>query len=191
MDARSIWRCGTAWAGPLPVLLVACILAACGQEEAGDDPAVIELEGATVPLSVVKSEYDRVNGEGSYANAGFDQRREFVETLANKEVLVQEVHRHVDEPSKITRVQLRRQRERNLVGAFWYRILRHRTTPPETVDHYMNRFSQERLVSHILLTERDKALEILRQLQEGASFESLAREHSWHRETADEGGRIG
>jgi peptidyl-prolyl cis-trans isomerase C len=175
--------------GLASLLLAALVAGGCGKK--ADDPVVVRMKGKEITLSQIRSEFDRVKGPGAYDAAPFGQRLDFARTLADKEVLLSEARRLVKEPSKLRRVQLARYRERFLIGAFWEHILKGRTVPPESIAAFRKPYLEERLVSHILLPEEEKARDVLRRLEAGESFETLARELSWDVESREQGGRLG
>lgn len=175
----------------LASVVLVCLFLAAGCGGKGDDPIVIKMKGQSVTLSEIKEAYDRVGGEGAYDNATIPERLDFVETWADKEILKSEAMKHVKEPSETTRVQLTRYRERFLVTAFWKQMSEGVTVPQDTIDCYRDILRKQMLLSVIQVSEEEEARDLLRGIESGASFESLARLHSEDRYTKDAGGRTG
>lgn len=180
------WHHGVILAG---AAILVVFLAACGG--GGNDPIVIKMEGKEIPLSIVISEFNRVNGDESYDGATPGERLAFAQTLAHKEVVLSEAHKMVKGPSKVAQVQIRRYKERRILGAFWGNAMSENAISPDSLAFYRNLFGQERLISRIQVGTTELAQELIGRIQNGESFESLAREYSSDTESRDSGGRVG
>jgi peptidyl-prolyl cis-trans isomerase C len=178
----------------LGAALVLCFLGCTGDAENGrgdaEDLIVIEMKGGDVRLSKIRSEYDRVKGQGAFENSTFPERLEFAETYANKECLLREAKRHVKSPSRVTEVQLARYRERFLENAFWREVSPEEIViPPDTLESYRSNFRRQMLLNVIRVPTEDQARDLISRIEAGESFEALARRHSTEPYTKDSGGR--
>lgn len=182
---------GTIVAGlKLAPIFAVCLLLVAGCAKK-DDPVVIKMKGKTLTLSDIKEAYDRVNGEGFFDNATIPERQEFAETWANKEILLSEARKHVKEPSKTTKLQLVRYRERFLEVAYWRQMSEGVTLPEDTLSYYRDVSRKQMLLSVIQVSTDEEAEDLLRRVRAGESFETLARLHSEDRYTKEAGGRTG
>ena len=176
------------WTG---ICLAAGWLAILGCGKKTNEVVAIRMSGGDIPLSVVRTEFERVNGADSFTGASQEARIEFAETLANKEILLREARKSVREPSLRTRVQLTRYRERFLDTAFWRKMSEDVSVPEDTIAVYLRKQMEQRLVSVIQVPSAELAGGLLAKLRGGESFETLARLHSTHAPTRNEGGRLG
>lgn len=178
----------------LGAALVLFFVGCTGDAENGrgdsEDLVVIEMKGGDVQLSEIRSEYDRVKGQGAYENSTFPERLEFAETYASKECLLREAKKHVKSPSRVTEVQLTRYRERFLENAFWREVSPEEIViPPDTLEYHRSSLRRQMLLNVIRVPTEDRARDLISRIEAGENFETLARLHSTEPYTKESGGR--
>lgn len=166
-------RCGVACAGALGLVL---LLGGCAKQSA--DPAVISLEGRTVPRSELVFEYDRIHGADAWTKASADARRSFIETYAQKELLVRNAEKEYG-PELTGREQLIFDRwyEKQVNSLFWKHWRDAIPIPPAVVDSLREVLKEQRYLRQAVCQDEGLAREISQKARAGADFEQTVRSY--------------
>jgi len=159
------------------------------------DPVVAEVAGKRITVS----EYDQIAAEllEEYykdAEINLETKHKLLDTMISKELLVLEgLERGLDQEPDIAR-PVDRLRQRLLLKAVYDReAVGDIELTDEEVERYFyeGEFNEEIRTSHVLCATEEVAEEVLRELQNGASFEKLAMKRSLHRSSGRRGGDMG
>ncbi len=157
--------------------LAALVGLGCAPEE--QDPIVIALEGRTVPLSEIVASYDRIHGPNHWRNDDYEARKEFVELVAKKELLVQNAREYFDHqlPPRES-MMLDRWLEKNVMMHHWPKVRARIDVPQSYIDSLAAIMTHERYIRHVVSRYEADAQEIYDAIQAGGAFEATAQEYA-------------
>jgi len=179
-----------------PVLLAwLCLAVACSDPPA-QEPVVARVGGRAITVE----DYDRMAAKLlAGPSKGLDAsdpaaRRELLEAMISKELLLQEAGRRGLDRDDDLVAQLEDEEEKRTLRAL-HQMVVGEPAEPEEVDmqlyFYEEGFDEEVRVAHVMCATRAAAEQVLADLAAGASFEALAAERSTHRYSAWRGGDVG
>jgi peptidyl-prolyl cis-trans isomerase C len=186
------------------IFVAAGLAAACGQDSGQEAAApadpfgpaeVAVVDGERIPeslfrlytLGIYQVNADDLTPEG---------RRQFIEELVLLRVLADEAERRGLDQERRVAAELELQRIQHLARAMTQRYSEENPpTESELRDLYETNLSRLRTsqyrARHILVDTEGEAENIIEQLNQGADFAALAREHSTDTSTAQQGGELG
>lgn len=171
--------CGKSTARLAAVLLLGVLAAAgCGRKES--DPTVVSLDGRAVKLSELEAAYDRIHGQNHWRNDSFEDRKQFAELVAKKEMLVRHARETVG--GKLPpRQQMIRDRwlEKQIHGIFWPKVRAGIEIPAAHIDSLAREMTHERHLRHVLCRTEAMAQEILAKVRAGGDFLEIGREYAY------------
>ena len=171
--------------------LVLLLAATCQVAHSDDDSVLAIINDYQLRTSDINAQIAKMP-LGDQVSVRSDTEK-FAESLIQEEVLFQYVlnNRFNDEPELRTEVK---------TLAVNYLIKKYVTDKLDVTDAQIEAFYQQNTsairgetiqVSHILTATRDECEQLLQQLQNGSSFEALAKKHSIHQSSAERGGALG
>ena len=172
------------------VLALGAVLSGCGGDSHG--PVLAEVGETRIHAAQLRRYEERLAESLRSKEAGIEGRRQHLQALIDKEILIQEAAARGWDRDPAMRRKLDREWTERLVKEFLAREVDAKITleDQEIHDHYL-KTGRNRAVKagKIVVESREEAEEIVRLLQGGADFGELARERSTHRATAEQGGR--
>jgi parvulin-like peptidyl-prolyl isomerase len=142
------------------------------------DPVVISLDGESVRLSRIIAEYDRIHGPNHWANDAEEARREFVDLVAKKELLVRYTREYLNNELPLReRMILNRWLEKQVMQSHWRKVRDSLAAPEAFVDSLARAMQEERYTRQIVCRNETDAREIHARLAAGADFEQIGREY--------------
>lgn len=164
-------RSGLAFAGGLALVV---LLGGCAKKSS--DPVVISLEGRTVPRSELVFEYDRIHGADAWAKAGAEARRSFVDTYAQKELLVRNAEKEYGpELTGRERLIFDRWWEKQVNSLYWKTWRDAIPVPQSVVDSLRAVLKEQRYLRQAVCQDEGLAREIYQKVQAGGDFEQIVR----------------
>lgn len=124
-------------------------------------------------------------------------RKKFVENYITETLLVAEARRRKIDQSPVYAKLVDRAKNDILIALLQEKLRTELSLDEKDLKAYYESHKREftvpekRRARHIMVSDEKKAREILKRVQRGAKFESEARLHSEHRESAAEGGDLG
>ena len=165
-------------------------LTGCGGEAKG--PVLAEVGETPIHASELHRYEERLAESLRSREAGIEGRRQHLQALIDKEILIQEAAARGWDRDPEMRRKLHREWTERLVNEFLAREVDAKVTleDQEIQDHYLET-GRDRAVkaAKIVVESREEAEEIVGLLEGAADFGELARQRSIHRPTAEEGGR--
>ncbi len=164
---------------------------------AAEDEAVATVNGVPVPKSRFDLLLNSQTSQGQEDTPAF--REELREIMITREVLVQEAKRRDMDKSEEYMVQLDAMQQQLLITMLFNKIIQEMEPSEEAKRAEYERIKQanvnlgdkEYLVRHILVEEEKLAKEIIAELEGGADFAELAKQHSTDTGSRDNGGELG
>ena len=176
-------------AGPALILAAGAVLAGCGEDPRG--PVLAEVGDSRIHASDLRRYEERLAESLRSREAGLEGRRQHLQALIDKEILIREAGARGWDRDPDMRRGLEREWTRRLVQEFLAREVDAKITleEQEIRDHYLET-GRDRAVrcGRIDVGSREEAEEIVRLLEGGADFGELARQRSTHAPTAAQGG---
>ena len=176
-------------ARPVLILAVAAVLPGCGEDPRG--PVLAEVGDSRIHASELRRYEERLAESLRSREAGIEGRRQHLQALIDKEILIREAAARGWDRDRDMRRRLEREWTRRLVQEFLAREVDAKITleEQEVRDHYL-KSGRDRAVrcGRIDVGSREEAEKIVRLLEGGADFEELARQRSSHAPTAAQGG---
>ena len=171
------------------VLAVGAVLSCCGEDAHG--PVLAEVGDSRIHASELRRFEERLAESLRSREAGIAGRRQHLQALIDKEILIREASARGWDRDHDMRRKLEREWTKRLVQEFISREVDAKITleEQEIHDHYL-KTGRNRAVrcGRIDVESREEAEEIVRLLEGGAEFGELARQRSIHRPTAAQGG---
>jgi hypothetical protein len=150
-------------------------LLSCGRR--AQDPVVIALDGRTVPVSELAFEYDRIVGIDQWAKASPEARRKFVETYANKELMVRHAEKlYGPELTGRERIIFDRWYEKLIVPRYWKDWRERIPLRPEVADSLRAVLKEERFLRQFVSMDEDLARQVYERVRAGDDLESIGKE---------------
>lgn len=172
------------------VLALGAVLSGCGEDAHG--PVLAEVGETRIHTAQLRRFEERLVESLRSKEAGIEGRRQHLQALIDKEILIQEAAARGWDRDPDLRRKLEREWTERLVNEFLAREVDAKIAleEQEIHDHYL-KTGRNRAVkaAKIVVESREEAEEIVRLLQGGADFGELARQRSIHRPTAEQGGR--
>ena len=172
------------------VLALGAVLSGCGEDAHG--PVLAEVGETRIHTAQLRRFEERLAESLRSKEAGIEGRRQHLQALIDKEILIQEAAARGWDRDPDLRRKLEREWTERLVNEFLAREVDAKIAleEQEIHDHYL-KTGRNRAVkaAKIVVESREEAEEIVRLLQGGADFGELARQRSIHRPTAEQGGR--
>lgn len=176
-------------AGPVLILAAGAVLTGCGADPRG--PVLAEVGDSRIHASDLRRYEERLAESLRSSEAGIEGRRQHLQALIDKEILLREAAARGWDRDPDMRRGLEREWTRRLVQEFLAREVDAKITleEQEVRDHYL-KTGRDRAVrcGRIDVGSREEAEEIVRLLEGGADFGELARQRSVHGPTAAQGG---
>ncbi len=162
------------WIGSV-VLLVAYLVGCGGEQPPAEDPVVIQAGDRELTLADVVSEAERVRGEGWWERVSHEDRMEFVNLLANKEVLVLNAMDQFDgEFTDRSQLIWNRWYEKQAQARF-IQVQRASIDVPESVyDSVAALMQEERYLVQVVCDDESTARDIYAGVQAGGDFDAIA-----------------
>ena len=172
------------------VLALGAVLSGCGEDAHG--PVLAEVGETRIHTAQLRRFEERLVESLRSKEAGIEGRRQHLQALIDKEILIQEAAARGWDRDPDLRRKLEREWTERLVNEFFAREVDAKIAleEQEIHDHYV-KTGRNRAVkaAKIVVESREEAEEIVRLLEGGADFGELARQRSIHRPTAEQGGR--
>ena len=173
------------------VLALGAVLAGCGEDAHG--PVLAEVGDTRIHAAQLRRFEEHLAESLRAKEAGLEGRRQHLQTLIDKEILMQEAAARGWDRDRDLRRKLEREWTERLVNEFFAREVdaKIEVAEQEVHDHYLKTGRNRAVMGgKIEVESREEAEEIVRLLQDGTDFGELARQHSTHRATAEQGGRF-
>jgi len=155
-----------------------------GCDGGGDDPVVLSMKGRTWTLSQVEAEHDRIDPGMPWRELGEEDRRQFVEVLANKELLVQNARDLYDDQLGGRELLIyNRWADRQLLREFWKSQRTSIEVPEAVIDSICVALSEQRYLRTITCDHVEDAREIYDRWLAGEDFDALGEEYVAKNET--------
>ena len=180
--------------GALLVLSAALMAAAGCTTGSIDDTVLAEVGDERIQAAEFRAFSESIPDGMKEGTTQLERARSTLETLIDKKVLLAHARALAlaEEPS--IRRKLLEQKDKALVE-YYQRLhaMAGISVSREEREEHFRATDRDRALrfSGIMLETRDQALEVLAQLRDGADFEQLANERSFHRETGERGGDSG
>lgn len=177
-------------AAPLALALV-IVLAGCGENAQG--PVLAEVGDTRIHAAQLRHFEERLVESLRSKEAGIEGRRQHLQALIDKEILIREAAVRGWDRDPDLRRKLKREWTKRLVNEFFAREVDAKIVlaEQEIHDHYLQTGRNRAVMGGKIEVEtREEAEEIVRLLQGGADFGELAQQRSTHRATAEQGGRF-
>ena len=172
------------------VLALGAVLSGCGEDAHG--PVLAEVGETRIHTAQLRRFEERLVESLRSKEAGIEGRRQHLQALIDKEILIQEAAARGWDRDPDLRRKLEREWTERLVNEFLAREVDAKIAleEQEIHDHYV-KTGRNRAVkaAKIVVESREEAEEIVRLLEGGADFGELARQRSIHRPTAEQDGR--
>ena len=172
-------------------LALACLLSACGGS--ADGPVLAEVGDTRIRAEQLRRFEERLAESLRAKEAGIEGRLQHLQTLIDKEILIQEAAAREWDRDPELRRKLDKEWAERVVNEFFRREVDDKITLEERDihDHYLKTGRNRAVMGgKIVVESREAAEEIVRLLQDGADFGELACERSTHRPTAEQGGQL-
>ncbi len=174
------------------ILAVSVLVVACGRD---DSKKVVARVGTrTITVQNFREAYFKVPPNFLPEVGGEDGKREFLEDLISKEVLILEAYARELQNDETVREQLEEIERQILLRDLYDRevIAKSKVTEKELKQLYEERAQEDEVAArHILLSDSAKAAEVLERVKAGEDFAELAKELSIDASTASMGGYLG
>jgi len=159
------------------------------------DPVVAKVGGKRITVSEFNQMATKILDKSDRdAEINLETKHKLLDAMISKELLILEgLERGLDQDPQIAR-PVDRLRRRLLSKAVYDReAVGKMELSDEEVERYFHEgeFDEEIRTSHVLCATEEEAEKVLREIQNGASFEKLARERSLHRASGRRGGDMG
>ena len=173
------------------VLALGAVLSGCGGDAHG--PVLAEVGDTRIHAAQLHRFEERLVESLRSKEAGIEGRRQHLQALIDKEILIQEAAARGWDRDPDLRRKLEREWTERLVNEFFAREVDAKIAlkEQEIHDHYLKTGRNRAVMGgKIEVESKEEAEEIVRLLQGGADFGELARQRSTHRATAEQGGRF-
>ena len=173
------------------VLVLGAVLSGCGEDAHG--PVLAEVGDTRIHAAQLRRFEEHLAESLRAEEAGIEGRRQHLQTLIDKEILMQEAAARGWDRDRDLRRKLEREWTERLVNEFFAREVdaKIEVAEQEIHDHYLKTGRNRAVMGgKIEVESKEEAEEIVRLLQGGTDFGELARQRSTHRATAEQGGRF-
>ena len=173
------------------VLVLGAVLSGCGEDAHG--PVLAEVGDTRIHAAQLRRFEEHLAESLRAKEAGIEGRRQHLQTLIDKEILMQEAAARGWDRDPDLRRKLEREWTERLVNEFFAREVdaKIEVAEQEIHDHYLKTGRNRAVMGgKIEVESKEEAEEIVRLLQGGTDFGELARQRSTHRATAEQGGQF-
>ena len=178
----------------LPFLCVGLVLAGCAKDaEKLEDPVLAQVGDRRITASQLIDFEQRVPAQLKTKKAGLDGYRDYLQTIIDKEIFVQEaLNRGLDETPEVAQKLAREKAERVLRLLFEREFLANVHVDEQDLRAAYEAADPEREVKLrlIIVATQQEAEEIRQSLADGRDFAELALSRSLHQSTAPHGGEL-
>ena len=182
------------------VLAVSIIfnIVGCGQGKDAGGKVVAQINGREIRDDEFKARFSRLSQSLKSKYSDDKGKREFLEEIIKRELLLQEAKKAGIEKDKVLLDRIEEMKERLILNEFLQREVEGRlvTTDKELEDYYnlhREEFKSpdEAKISQIVVRSDQDAREVLKRLRKGSDFARIAREFSVDAATRNSGGEVG
>jgi len=162
------------------LFFVAGLLAGCsgGGQNPADGPVVLELKGSKLTLRDLQLQYDRATGVGTFDTAPADKREEFLNTLANKEILLATARERFGKLTPDEEKSLRLTADTKLLKGLEFTLLKPVYADTVTPKRMLAKFNRQILCDWIV-TDSDSLSRVARaEIAAGRPFAEVAAKYS-------------
>ena len=178
----------------LPFLCVGLVLAGCAKDaEKLEDPVLAQVGDRRITASQLIDFEQRVPAQLKTKKAGLDGYRDYLQTIIDKEIFVQEaLNRRLDETPEVAQKLAREKAERVLRLLFEREFLANVHVDEQELRAAYEATDPEREVKLrlIIVATQQEAEEVRQSLADGRDFAELALSRSLHQSTAPHGGEL-
>ena len=161
---------------PFAVIGLAMVMAGCGQ---GKDPVLAKVGKDTITATDFKNSYLAIKPKERPPLATLNDKKKFLDDLVSKAVMEHLAFEKYPELTERQGWRLYRYRERELTDAVRKRLIRNAVkVSPAMKDWLFDHIKEERNLRAMLIADPDAAKWVRGQLDGGADFGQLARDHS-------------
>ena len=161
---------------PFAAIGLAMVIAGCGQ---GKDPVLAKVGKDTITATDFKNAYLAIKPKERPPLATLNDKKQFLDDLVSKAVMEHLAFEKYPELTERQGWRLYRYREKELTDAVRKRLIRNEVTvSPAMRDWLFDHMKEERNLRAMLIADPDAAKWVRSQLDEGADFGALARDHS-------------
>jgi hypothetical protein len=151
-------------------------LVACGGDQ---DPILAEVGPRQITVSDFNSSYISMKPEERPPMATPEDKAKFLEDLINKEVMELAAFERYPELEERQQWRLKRYRDKTLTDYVRTYLVRDQSAPTQEMkDRLHANMKRERKLEAMLIPDHDAAQYVRKQLDQGADFGALARDHS-------------
>lgn len=174
------------------MLFVLCwILSGCGKN--ADQLVLAKVGDDEITTSQLQDFERRLPGDLQTRKTGFEGHLDYLQSLIDKEMLIQEARKRNLEEDPELRKKLAREKEELILRTYLNRELADEAAADDQeLQRYFVETGRDREVEvrKIIVKTKGEAEEIVRLLKSGSDFAQLARDRSIHKATALRGGEI-
>lgn len=170
----------------------------CGQRKDAGGKVVAQINGREIRDDEFKMRFSRLSPSLKSKYSDDKGKREFLEEIIKRELLLQEAKKAGIEKDKVLLDRIEEMKERLILNEFLQREVEGRlvTTDKELEDYYnlhKEEFKSpdEAKISQIVVRSDQDAREVLKRLRKGSDFARIARELSIDAATRNSGGDVG
>jgi peptidyl-prolyl cis-trans isomerase C len=185
-----------AWLAVAAIVVMGVV--GCGQQSENQRTAVAVINGKPITVSEFDLRWSQLPEYARKKYPGGEGRKQFLEELIDREVLLQEAKRRGTDQDRALLDRVERFKERGILDLLMREEVDSRVTvsPEEVKAHYdANRETftapDEFKASHILVRTEPEAIEVRKQLGAGKDFAELAKARSIDTTTKGKGGDLG
>jgi parvulin-like peptidyl-prolyl cis-trans isomerase-like protein len=169
--------------------LLGLTLVGCGQ---GKDPVLAKVGKEVITASEFRTSYLTIKPQDRPPLATLEDKKKFLDDLISKRVMEYLAFAKYPELTDRQQVRLRRYREKELADLVRKRLVRDAVAvTPAMKDWLYAHMNEERNLRAMLIPDPDAAQWVRKQLDAGAPFAPLARDHSAQWVSRSMGGEVG
>ena len=159
------------------VFLVTVVAMGCGG--GSKDPVIAEVGSKKITASTFSESYLMMKPDERPDLSTLEGKRKFLDDLINKEVMEMAAFERYPELVERQKYRLKRYREKELTSMATRALIRSQVPVTEEMkDRTYKNMSRERHLRAMLIVDPDEADYVLKKLNEGEEFGSLAKDHS-------------
>ncbi len=170
----------------------------CGQRKDAGGKVIAQINGREIRDDEFKMRFSRLSPSLKSKYADEKGKREFLEEIIKRELLLQEAKKAGIEKDKVLLDRIEEMKERLILNEFLQREVEGRlVTTEKELEEYYNLHKEEfkspdeAKISQIVVRSDQDAREVLKRLRKGSDFARTAREFSVDAATRNSGGEVG
>lgn len=168
------------------------VLAGIGCGKGSDDPVLADVGSKQVRVSDMKLAYENMKPTDRPALATLEDKKQFLDDLINKQVMEVIAFQKYPDLTEPQTWRLKRFREKTLTDEVRQRLIKNEVVVTDAMkDTLYANMSRQRKLMGMLIPDPDAARYVRKKLDEGASFESLARDYSMQWVSKESAGDMG